>query len=69
LATVVAAKPSATGVQADPSAIPVLGEAAFRSLALALGALGAGRQTGLLLYPLPDLNILFSAYIPLNFMV
>uniref|UniRef100_A0A7S0M233 HECT-type E3 ubiquitin transferase n=1 Tax=Cryptomonas curvata TaxID=233186 RepID=A0A7S0M233_9CRYP len=45
LATVVAAKPSAV-LQVDASAIPVLGEAAFRSLAVALGALGAGRQTG-----------------------
>ena len=50
LATLVAAKPSA-GAQEDASAIPVLAEAAFRSLAVALGALGAGRQTGLCFYP------------------
>ncbi len=58
MATVVAAKPS-VGVQVDASAIPVLGEAAFRSLAVALGALGAGRQTGLVFSPIPNPNLLF----------
>ncbi len=57
LATVVAAKPSA-GHQVDASAIPVLGEAAFRSLAVALGALGAGRQTGPFLFTLSAFHLL-----------
>ncbi len=46
LATVVAAKPPLSGQMETAPSIPVLGESAFRSLAVALGALGAGRQTG-----------------------